>query len=454
MAQKNKPWMASEIENLKTASLVPSARNARTHSAEQIEEIAGSIRRFGWTNPVLVDASSGIIAGHGRVLAAERLGMRQVPCIRLAHLDAGEQRALMLADNRIALNAGWDESLLAAELQELGELGIHLDGLGFSDDELASFAAGPAGEPEAEPEEPHVEVIEGPASSIPGEIYELGPHRLVCGDCRDVEVVARLTDGRRVNLAFTSPPYASQREYDVASGFKPIAADAYVEWFDAVQRVVAGVLADDGSWFVNIKEAAEEGQRQLYVKDLTLAHVRIWGWMLIDEFCWTRGGVPGKWSNRFKNAWEPVFHFARGAQIKLRHENVTHATSDAIDYSPENTKNHSGFTSGSAGRRDGVALPSNVIHVHSGPRQIADDDTKHTATFPVGLPDFFVRAFTDEGDAVYDPFMGSGTTLIAAAQNGRVAYGCEISPAYCDLIRRRWTRWADRQGIAPGSGAL
>lgn len=446
--------MPETVELRAVDALLPYARNARTHSDAQIAQIAASIVEFGWTNPVLVDGGGTIIAGHGRVLAARKLGLVEVPCIVLSHLTDAQRRALVIADNRLALSAGWDDEMLASELIGLRDDGFSLPVLGFDDGELAALLRDDATTSVEQDDEDDNCIHDGPLDSERGTVYELGPHRLVCGDCRDVDVVARLTDGRRVNLAFTSPPYASQREYDPSSGFKPIAPDAYVGWFDAVQRIVSGILADDGSWFVNIKEASEDGQRQLYVKDLTLVHVREWGWRFIDEFCWIRGGVPGRWPDRFKNAWEPVFHFARNAAIKMRHENVSHATSDAVDYSPDNTKTHSGFISGSSGRREGLALPSNVLHVHSGPTQIEDDDVKHTATFPVGVPDFFVRAFTDPGDVVYDPFMGSGTTLIAAAQNNRVGYGCEISPAYCDLIRRRWTRFADARGISAGTGAL
>lgn len=175
----------------------------------------------------------------------------------------------------------------------------------------------------------------------------------------------------------------------------------------------------------------------------------------MDELCWVRGGVPGKWPNRLKNAWEPVLHFSMRSEIKLLHENIKHESADVIEYSPDNKKTHSGFVSGSSGgRRAGMALPSNVIKVHSGPHQIADAETKHTATFPVGLPEFFIRAYSDAGDLIADPFLGSGTTLIAAARQGRRCYGMEISPAYCDVIRKRWGDYARAAGVEPGPDAL
>src|SRR5450759_3623111 len=147
------------------------------------------------------------------------------------------------------------------------------------------------------------------------------PPRIICGDCRDLAVVSRLFEGAKANLVITSPPYATQREYDASSGFTPIPPEKYSDWYSAVAASVAAVLAPDGSYFLNIKEHADGGQRSLYVKDLLVAHVRQWGWWFIDELCWrkTDNGVPGGWGNRFKNAWEPLFHFsAPEARIKFR----------------------------------------------------------------------------------------------------------------------------------------
>ena len=256
------------------------------------------------------------------------------------------------------------------------------------------------------------------------------------------------TRGR--TCCITSPPYATQREYDSTSGFKPIPPDEYVAWYADVAANIAAVLADDGSYFLNIKEHADEGERSLYVKDLVIAHRRQWGWRFVDEFCWrkTDNGVPGGWNNRFKNAWEPVFHFCRQQQIKFRPKRVGHESEDCFDYSPNNPKSKSGSgllgtgargnAAGKAGAADadgrfaGVARPSNVIEVKSESSQ-----GTHSAPFPRALVEFFLLAFSDEGDVVFDPFMGSGTTMAAAALLGRVGYGCESAPAYCDVILRR-----------------
>jgi hypothetical protein len=301
----------NNIELRPVVALLPFARNSRTHTDEQIGQIVGSIKRFGWTNPVLVNAEGVIIAGHARVLAARKLGLAEVPVIVLGHLSEDEQRALVIADNKLALNAGWDEEILREQLQLIDVSGFDMNLLGFSDEEIRDLLADNAGEDKSNDAETSEDTTpETPPDPVTcaGDIWVIGRHRLICGDCRDQAVVKRVLNGRTVNVGITSPPYASQREYDPSSGFKPIPVDKYVEWYKAVATGIAAVLAPDGSYFLNIKEHADQGERSLYVKDLTIAHQRKWGWMFVDEFCWrkTDNGVPGGWGNRFKNAWEPV----------------------------------------------------------------------------------------------------------------------------------------------------
>ena len=438
-----------KIEQIPTADLIPYARNTRTHSPEQVAQIAGSIREFGFTNPVLIDAENGIIAGHGRVMAASKLGLAKVPCIRLAHLTETQKRAYIIADNKLALNAGWDEEMLGLELADLREADFDLSLLGFDETELGDIME--------EEEIPTVgdeeEVPEPPANpvTVQGDVWTLGTHRLLCGDCRNHSDVQKLLAGRKINVAVTSPPYASQRKYDESSGFKPIPPEEYVEWYSDVASNIMVNLAEDGSYFCNIKEHCDDGQRSLYVKDLTLAHVREWGWRFVDEFVWKRGGVPGKWANRFKNQWEPIFHFSTSSNIKLIHENVMHESEGAFDYSPDNPKSKTGFFS-NRGRNDiakkGMALPGNVLEIGT---EVGQTEV-HSAPYPVALPEFFIKAFSDSGDMIFDPFMGSGTTMIAAEKNGRHSCGTEISPMYCDVIVTRWQAFAGKQAIHEASG--
>ena len=443
------PAMANRIEIWPVDRLVPYARNARTHSAEQVAQIAASIVEFGFNAPILVDSHAGIIAGHGRMLAARKLGLAEVPVVVLDHLSDTQRRAYILADNKLAENAGWDEKVLAAELADLERDGLDLKVVGFSDDELEVLLADSGDGPPPEDEE---QIPEAPADPVtrPGDVWLIGSHRLICGDCRDRNVVARLFEGAKANLVVTSPPYATQREYDPASGFTPIPPEKYVGWYRAVADGIAAILAPKGSYFLNIKPHADGGERSLYVMDLVLAHRRKWGWRFVDEFCWrkTDNGVPGGWPNRLKNAWEPVYHFCRQQKIKFHPDAVGHVSEDCFDYAQSNAKSRSGSgllgcgvrgpAVGKHGAADanghfkGIARPSNVIECKAEGGQ-----GSHSAPFPRALVEFFVLAFSDEGDVVYDCFTGSGTAIAAAHGHGRVGYGVELSPAYCDVALLR-----------------
>lgn len=460
------PAMAKRIEFWRLDRLVPFARNARTHSDEQVAQIAASIVAFGFNNPVLVDTNAGIIAGHGRFLAARKLGLDEIPVVVLDHLSETQKRAYILADNRIGENAGWDEEVLAAELGELQSADWRLDLLGFSEEEVARLLA--ETEPVAEvPTEAEEEIPEAPVEPVtrPGDVWLIGKHRLICGDCRDFRAIARMFDGVKANVVITSPPYATQREYDRESGFKPVPPEQYSDWFRDVAANIAAILAPDGSYLLNIKEHAGDGERSLYVKDLVIAHRRQWGWRFVDEFCWrkTDNGVPGGWGNRFKNAWEPVFHFCRQPEIKFRPKAVGHVSEDCFDYSPNNPKSTSGSgllgtgargpaagqpeAADEDGRFTGIARPSNVVEVKSESGQ-----GSHSAPFPRALVEFFVKAFSDAGDIVFDPFLGSGTTMAAAQVLERIGYGMEISPAYCDVILRRMASLAGAEPVLAETG--
>jgi DNA modification methylase len=425
------PVMAQHIEIWPVERLRPYARNARTHSPEQVAQIAASIAEFGFVNPILVASDAGIVAGHSRLLAARKLGLAEVPVVVLDHLNEAQRRAYVLADNKIALNAGWDDALLAGELREVQSDGLDLGTVGFSASEVEALLAEPDDPaPTAGAEE---QIPEAPTDAVtkPGDIWVIGKHRVICGDCRNLPVVTTLLAGARANMVITSPPYASQRAYDPASGFKPIRPEEYTAWYSAVAANIAWLLTEDGSYFLNIKEHADGGQRNLYVKKLSIAHVEQWGWRFVDELCWrkTDDGVPGGWGNRFKNAWEPVFHFCRQEKIKFRPKEVGHWSDDCFDYSPNNPKSTSGSgllgtgPRGAAadegrnhdswqtcrsnfdnreGRHGGIARPSNVIEAKTESSQ-----GSHSAPFPRALVEFFVRAYSDVGDLIFDPFLGS-----------------------------------------------
>ena len=287
-----------------------------------------------------------------------------------------------------------------------------------------------------------------------GDIIYLGEHRLLCGDCRDAADMARLMNGEKINVAVTSPPYAERREYDATSGFHPIAPEAYIDWFEALSDLLALHLADDGSFFLNIKEHCESGQRSLYVKDLTLAMVRSFDWRLVEEYAWTHNGTPRAPKRRFKNGWEPIFHFTRNEQHKFRPDNVRHESQWAVAWEGKSDgeskpkkpdlgmSSSQGVQSAVRARREdkghydevpGLAYPSNSLSFGKN-----RDCLGHAAAYPIRLPQFFIQAHSDEGDLVLDPFAGSGSTLIACENTDRVGLMMEISPAYCDVIVNRW----------------
>ena len=452
------------VDRIRGLARVPGSRlraadeNFRVHDARQRKVLKGLLAEVGIIGAVLAwvpddmaraalrssqdfaawlagyEGPLQLVDGHMR---AEELRGQAIPVL-VADLSRAEAAKALATFDAVGDLAGRDAAKLAALLEDVGR------GAEEGTEELLAALRGGEGESEptsgAEPSDEDAEPAPDPSAELlekwkvrRGQLWAIGPHRLLCGDCREPADVARLMGGEHVNVAFTSPPYASQRKYDESSGFKPIRPDDFVEWFAAVQANVASVLAPDGSWFVNIKEHCDDGQRSLYVKDLTIAHVREWGWRFVDELAWTHGGFPGKMHVRFKNAWEPVFHFSRGWPIRFSPERVGHPT-DAI---PVRSKGDPGreYAHGNIGvpslTRDGIALPSNVLRVSGG------TEATHAAAFPVALPEFFIKAFSDPGDTILDPFCGSGTTIVAAHKEGRRGFGVELSPAYCAVILER-----------------
>jgi site-specific DNA-methyltransferase (adenine-specific) len=266
-------------------------------------------------------------------------------------------------------------------------------------------------------------------------MWLLGEHRLLCGDSRKPEDVARAVGDLSVNVAFTSPPYASQRKYDEASGFVPIKPDDYVAWWEPVQANVRKHLAADGSFFVNIKPHCEEGERVLYVFDLVCAMVRKHNWKFVDELCWKNSGTPKAVDRRFKNQFEPVYHFTTEHEFRFLPDAVKIPTDrefvgDGRSMAPQQGVGE--CVNPVIEPHEGMAYPGNVVAVNF------DKANSHAAAFPVGLPSFFIRAFSDEGDVILDPFMGSGTTCIAAENHKRRSVGIELSPAYCAVILQRF----------------
>ena len=467
--------------------LVPADRNARLHD---LADLTAKMERFGYLDPVVLDERTGkMIGGHGRLEALQQgkaaglpapegievsRGVWKVPVVRgWSSSDDFEADAANLALNPSPNDPGFDQAVLAEILGDLQSASA-LEGTGYDESALSALLASlepPAPQPApADDVEPEEAIPADPVTKR-GDVWIIGDHRFMCGDCRKPADAARALDGRTIQLAFTSPPYADRRPYDKASGFKPVRPDEYVEWFEPVQAGVKAHLAEDGSWFVNIKAASNGLESELYVMDLlVLAHAREWGWLFVTEFCWERNGTPGIPTRRFKNQFEPIFQFAT-AEWKFRPDSVRHASSNVPIYDPddnvifEKRQGEAGdewFGARSRGysstegmadmqgsgptlaprSRPGSAYPGNRLPTLSGSHEAIG----HAAAFPVGLPEFFVQAYTDAGDVVYDPFMGSGSTLIAAHRHQRPAVGLELSPGYVDAALARIER---HTGIVP-----
>ncbi|AYB50222.2 site-specific DNA-methyltransferase [Ralstonia solanacearum] len=431
------------VEYRKVAALIPYARNPRTHSDEQVARIAASIVEYGWTNPVLVDGENGVIAGHGRLAAARKLGMEDVPVIELAHLSPTQKRALILADNRIALDASWDEELLALEFAELADAGYELALTGFSVDEIDALLADDLGEAEGDEgqgdSEPDAADDVPAASAVPvsrlGDVWLLGEHRLICGDATDGAVIAALMAGQQAALCFTSPPYANQRNY--TSG-------GIVDW-DVLMRGVFGnvPMAADGQVLVNLGLVHRDSEVVPYW-DAWIAWMRTQGWRRFGWYVWDQGpGMPGDWMGRLGPSFEFVFHFNREA----RRPNKT----VACKFAGKDEHLRPDGTSTSMRGRDGVRgswthegkvtqdtrIPDSVIRVMRHKGKIGRD-IDHPAVFPVALPEFVIEAYSDAGDVVFEPFGGSGTTMLAAQRTGRLCRSVEIAPEYVDVAIKRF----------------
>ncbi len=431
------------VEYRKVEALIPYARNPRTHTDEQVAKIAASIVEYGWTNPVLVDGDSGIIAGHGRLAAARKLGLDEVPVIELAHLSPTQKRAYVISDNRLALDAGWNEELLALELAELSEAGYDLALTGFEDGEIEALLADDviadegdqgqdAGESDTADEVPETPLV---PVSRPGDVWAIGSHRLICGDASDRAVVATLMQGDAARLCFTSPPYGNQRDY--TSG-------GIADWDGLMRGVFGNVpMADDGQVLVNLGLIHRDNEVIPYW-DAWLGWMRTQGWRRFAWYVWDQGpGMPGDWAGRFAPSFEFVFHFNRTSRKPNKIVPCKHAGQESHlrpDGSSTAMRGKDGEVGGWTHKglpTQDTRIPDSVIRVMRHKGKIGQD-IDHPAVFPVALPEFVIEAYTDSGDIVFEPFGGSGTTMLAAERTGRICRTVEIAPEYVDVAIKRF----------------
>ena len=407
-----------------TSKLKTNPNNPRAIRKDQLDKLVKSLREFPEmleARPIVVDPDFVVLGGNMRLKAAQLAGLTEVP-VYVASWEEAKHKEFIIKDN-LAFGE-WDWDMLANEwdAEELDDWGLDVP----LEEEPTEGLTDPDDVPEV-PEEP---------TTKPGDLWILGDHRLLCGDSTKAEDVERLMDGEKVNLAFTSPPYAEQREYDEESGFKPIPPDRYVEWFKSIQENVYLYLELDGSWFVNIKPASRGLTTELYVLELVLAHVKNWGWNFATEYCWERAGIPQEPQRRFKNQFEPIYQFTKG-EWKFRPVAVQIESKSAFKYGGKAKRkdaSNQGVDMNWNHAAPGMAYPGNRLPTFSSSHEALG----HGAAFPVGLPEWFIKAYTDKADIVYDPFAGSGSTLLASEQTGRKAVCIEISPKYCDVIVKRW----------------
>lgn len=415
--------MANRIEMWPLGRLMPYAKNSRTHSAEQIDQIAASIVKFGFTQPILVDEKNGdIMAGHARLQAAYKLGLEEAPVIPLGHMSEAEKRAYIIADNKLAENAGWDEKILREELKGLLDDDFDLTVIGFSEKELEEIleASGDPIEGETDPDEAPA-TTEDVVSRV-GDLWLLGNHRLICGNCNDPAVVAALMEGEKARLVLTDPPYnvdyhhsARARRNARVNGHREklhdeieqddTSPEEFQDFIDAAMRTYAGCLLPDGSMYTFIAmmrhtafESAIEGA----------------GFKIRCHIVWAKNHFVLTY-NRYKQQHETILYCHPKGQADVWYGDNTQST----------------------------------VWMEKKPQA----NREHPTMKPVELLERALMNSTRRGDLVIDFFGGSGSTLIACERLGRKCRLIEISPTYCDVILKRWVNYSKRQPLLASCGA-
>ena len=448
-----------KIEMLAVTALVPYARNSRTHSKEQIAQIARSIQEFGFTNPVLIDGQGGIVAGHGRVLAAQSIGVGSVPCLRVDWLTEAQKKAYVIADNQLALQAGWDNDILSAEIKELQQDGFALDLLGFSNEDLDSML-GIADEVSGKDPEDCPPPVTDPVSVL-GDVWNLGMHRLICGDCTTPTAMAALMDSEMADVCWTDPPY------NVAYGDKA----EFLNNGDngRTQRNTSRILNDDmddasfaqflGDFYraaftvmkpgAAIYVAHAETERSNFTREMLnngfkLSGVVIWrkntlvlgrsDYQWIHEpilYGWKIGGAHRWFGGRKKTTIE---HMGDGSPFVKRADGKWELHLGGGIFVVE-------------GKAEIEELLTSVI-VEDKPRR----NDVHPTMKPVALIERMLRNSAQSGDIVLDCFGGSGSTLMAAERLQMKARLSELSPNYVDVIIRRWQEYTGQRAVHAVTG--
>ena len=416
--------MNLQIEYRQVKDLLPYARNSRTHSDSQVAQIAASVREFGWTNPVLVDGENGIIAGHGRVLAARKLGMEEVPCIELAGLSDTQRRAYIIADNKLALNGGWDDELLAIEFAELADAGFDNLLTGFTQDEIDALT--PEQIPEGLTDEDAVPEVQAVPITKPGDVWLLGKHRVMCGDSTSIDAVETLMAGQKAQFCFTSPPYNAAIKAAQMHSKAPKAgkgglyvggysddrtSDEYIQFNSDIIATMEAVAAEDFTCCYNINY--NKNSPSEYIDIIAAAKRSI---PLVETIVWEKAMAVSLQGNNLTRIYEFIFVLAKG-RFKIN-KNRTECLRNLWKIS-----------------------------------NIGANHENHKACFPIALVEEGIKNFCPHGGTIIEPFGGTGTTAIAAEKLGCKSFVMELDPKYCDVIVRRWQDFTGKQATHAATGA-
>ncbi len=385
--------------------LIPYARNARTHTEEQVGQVAASVAEFGWTNPILAGADGVIIAGHARLAAARKLNMTQVPVIVLDHLTPAQRRALVIADNRLALSAGWDEAMLRVELQSLEEEGFDIDLVGFTDEEIEEILRDPEETQEGLTDEDAVPDEPERAVTLPGDVWIMGEHRLLCGDATSMQAFQTLLGGGLADMTFTDPPYNVDYQGKTAKKLK-IGNDALGgKFYEFLHQACSNALrVTKGGIYICMSSS------ELHT--------------LYRAF--TDAG--GHWSTFV--IWAK-HHFTLGrSDYQRQYEPILYGWRDGADH----------FWCGARDQGDiwFIKRPAS--------------SQEHPTMKPVELVERAIRNSSKTRDTILDPFGGSGTTMIACEKSGRQARLIELEPQYCDVAVTRWQEYSGGSAVLEGEG--
>jgi len=406
-----KPWPADKVERRKVADLVPYARNARTHSPEQVDQIAASIKEWGWTTPILVDETGEIIAGHGRVLAAQKLKIAEVPTMVAEGWTEAQKRAYVLADNKLALNAGWDMELLKVELLDLDAHNFDLGLIGFHEDELANIFAPTFDDEDVARAEETPEPPINPVTVL-GDVWILGNHRIVCGDSTKADDVAKALNGVKPHLMVTDPPYGVmydatwRNEADRANG-KPYGASA------------VGVVQNDDkadwreAWALFPGDVAYVWHADLHAKTV-VDSLEVCGFRIRTQIIWAK----------------QQFAIGRG-DYHHKHEPCWYAV-----------------RKGKTGHYVGDRKQTTLWEIDKPQKS----ETGHSTQKPIECMKRPIENNSSPGQAVYEPFSGSGTTIMAGELTGRHIHAIELSPAYVDVAIKRWQDFTGKKATHAETG--